>query len=130
MKSVHDSSDPILGTHKSVLSYLWFLSLLEERLAALGFLRLLLLGEVVWFRDSAYCLLVHSLEIYLGCSRDDISGINSSERNAIDFEGPGDEEGSFGKMFEEDDALAPETASEEDDNSARLERWSRSGGVN
>jgi hypothetical protein len=32
-------------------------------------------------------------------------------------------------MFEEDDALAPETASEDDENGARLERLTRFGWV-
>jgi hypothetical protein len=47
--------------------------------------------------------------------RNDISGIDSSKRYTVDPERACDEKCAFFEMFEEDDALPPETPSEDDE---------------
>lgn len=97
-------------------SYLRFLSLLEECLLSLScLLTLLLLREVIHLAHFLQRLLIDPLQIYLRGCCDHVAGIYTSERYAIDFEGTCDEEDALGKVLEEYDALAAESASEEDE---------------
>lgn len=101
-------------------SYLGLLSLLEEGLLA-GLLLGLLGGEVLGLRDLLDLLLIEARDVDLVGSGDDVSGVDSAEGNTVDLEGAGDEEDALVKGLQEDDTLATETASEEDEDSAGLE---------
>lgn len=104
----------------SQFTYLGLLALLEERILT----RLagsLVLGEVAVGADLLQDLLVDSLEVDLGGGSDNVSGIYPSQRNAIDFEGTGDEENTLRKVLKENDTLAAETTSEEDNDGAGLQ---------
>lgn len=100
-------------TRKPFPPYLRFLALLEERL-----LTLLVLGlipsEVLLSRYFFEHLLVNVLDVYSCRGRDDVAVVDTAERNAIDLERAGDEENALVEVVEENDALAPEAASEED----------------
>lgn len=102
-------------------TYLWLLSLVEEFVLALGLLRLLL-AKVTVLADGLDDLLVDPLEIDLRTRRDDVTGVHSPERDAIDFVGTGNEQNTLGEVLEENDALATEAAGEEDDDSPGGER--------
>ena len=108
-------------------AHLWFLSLLEECL-----LSLLLLTSLPCkvFRLSYLInlLLINTGQIdFVRCS-DDIAGIDTAERNTVDLEWASDEENTLFEGFQENDTLATETTSEEDENSARSKSWSGSRG--
>jgi hypothetical protein len=57
-----------------------------------------------------------------GC--DNVSCVDTSEGNAVDFEGTGNEEDALVKVVDEDNALATETTGEEDEDGTRLKRLS------
>ena len=59
------------------------------------------------------------------CS-DNVTGVDSAQRNTVDLEGTSDKENALGEVLQEDDALATETASEEDEDSTGDESWARS----
>lgn len=84
----------------------------------------LILGEVAILADLVQNLGVNALQVNGGGGSDDISGVYPSQRNAVDFEGTGDEEDTLGEVLEEDDTLAAEATSEEDDDGTGLERGS------
>jgi hypothetical protein len=101
-------------------TYLGLLALLEERVLT----RLvggLVLGEVAVLADLVQDLRVNALQVNGGGGSDDISGIYPSQRNAVNFEGTGDEEDTLRKVLKENDTLAAETTSEEDNDGSRLE---------
>lgn len=103
-------------------TYLRLLSLLEESLLGL-LLGLLLLGEVVSLGDLLEDLLVNSLEIDLGAGGDDVAVVHSSERDTIDLEGTSHEEDTLRQMLQENNTLATETTSQEDQDGTRLEAF-------
>lgn len=101
-------------------TYLGLLALLEERILT----RLvggLVLGEVAVLASLLQNLLVYTLDVDAGGGSNDIAGVYPSQRNAVNLEGTGDEENTLGKVLEDDDALAAETTSKEDDNGTGLE---------
>lgn len=102
------------------LLLLGLLSLLEESLLT-GLLLGLLGSEVLGLRDLLDLLLIEAGDVDLVGSGDDVSGVDSAEGNTVDLEGAGDEEDALVKGLQEDDTLATETASEEDEDSAGLE---------
>ena len=104
-------------------TYLGLLALLEERILT-RLVGSLVLGEVAVLADLVQNLGVNALQVNGGGGSDDISGVYPSQRNAVDFEGTGDEEDTLGKVLEEDDTLAAEATSEEDDDGTGLERGS------
>jgi hypothetical protein len=53
----------------------------------------------------------------VGCS-DDIAGVDSSERNTVNFEWASNEEDTLWEVLQENDTLAAETTSEEDEDGA------------
>jgi hypothetical protein len=105
--------------------YLWLLSLFEVLVFTLLLLALFP-GEVLVTSYFIDLLLINAGQIDLvGCGNN-VAGVDSSERNAIDFEWTGDEENSLLECLEEDDTLAAESTSEEDEDSARSESCSGS----
>ena len=101
-------------------AYLGLLALLEESVLA----RLvcgLVLGEVALLGGLLQDTLVDTLDVDGGGGSNDIAGVYSSQRNAVNLEGTGDEENTLGKVLEENDTLAAETTSEEDDDGTGLE---------
>jgi hypothetical protein len=103
-------------------SHLRLLALLEESILA-GLLRLLIFSEVAGLAGLLHNALIYTLQIHLGRGRDNISCVDPSQGNTIDFERTGDEEDTLLEMLQEDDALATEATSEEDDNGAGSKRW-------
>lgn len=95
---------------------------MEESLLAL-LLHALLLGEVFRGRSLLQSLLVSTADVNTLAGGDHVAGVNSSERNAIDLEGTGDEKDTLAEVLEEDNTLAAETSSEEDQNSTGLETF-------
>lgn len=104
-------------------TYLGLLALLEESLLA-SLLLSLLGGEVLWLGDLLNLLLVQTGDIDLEGGGDDISGVDSSQGNAVDLEGTSDEENTLVKSLEENNTLAAEATGEEDQNGTGLERLS------
>lgn len=103
------------------LTYLRLIALLEERVLT-RLVGSLAVGEVTVLADLVQNLGVDARQVNRGGGSDNISGVYPSQRNAVDFEGTGDEEDTLGKVLEEDDTLAAETTGEEDDDGAGLER--------
>jgi len=106
-------------------AYLWLLSLLEELLLALLPLALFP-GEVLVTSYFIDLLLVNAGEIDLvGCGNN-IAGVDSSERNAVDLEWTSDEKNTLLESLEENDTLAAEATCEEDEDGAGGESCSGS----
>jgi hypothetical protein len=107
-------------------SYLRLLSLLGKGLFTLLLPALLFPGEIFWAGDLVQCLLVQAADVNFRRCSNHISGVDSSEGDAIDLEGTGHQEGAFLEVLEEDDSLAAESAGEENEDGARLQSRSRS----
>ena len=69
--------------------------------------------------------LVETVQVNLVGGGDDVSRIDSSQGNTVDLEGAGNEEDTLVEGLQEDNALAPEAASEESEDGAGLEGFSR-----
>lgn len=110
------------------IAYLSLLALLEESLLA-GLLLSLVGGEVLGLGDLLNLLLVEAGDIDLVGGGDDVSGVDATERDAVDLERAGDEEDTLVEGLDEDDALAAETAGEEDQDGTGLEGLARSPGA-
>ena len=109
------------------ISHLWLLALLEELLLSLllvGLLpsKVLLRGDLVNLR------LVNAGQVNLLRCGDNVAGVDSSERHAVDLEWAGDEEDTLWEALQEDDVLAAEAASEEDEHGTGSEAWPWGGG--
>jgi len=116
----------LVGSTAAVdLLLLSLLSLLEESLLT-SLLLGLLGGEVLGLSDLLDLLGVKAGDIDLLGGGDDVSGVDSSQRNTVDLEGTGDEEDTLVEGLEEDDTLAAEAAGEEDQNGTGLEGLARS----
>ncbi len=107
---------------------LWFLPLLEKCLLPTR-LSFLLPREVSLISNLLNHLLINALQLHLGARGNNISGIHSSERYTVDFEGAGDEEDALREVLEENDTLAAEAAGEKDEDGTRLEGGAGFGGV-
>ena len=114
---------------KIFITYLGLLSLLEESLLGL-LLGLLLLGEVVGGGDLLEGLLVNAADVEAGGGGDNVAGVNTADGDTVDLEGTGDEENTLVEVLEENDTLATEAASEEDQDGTRLEALADLGGTN
>jgi hypothetical protein len=118
----------LLLSHLSVLfihdaieaAYLGLLALLEESILA-RLVSGLVLGEVAVLASLLQDTLIDTLDVDGGGGSNDIAGVDSSQRNTVDFERTGNEEDTLGQVLEENDALAAETTSEEDDDGTGLE---------
>lgn len=104
------------------------LPLCEKPLLSLLLLRLLP-REVSLASHLLYHLLVDPLQLHLRTRGNHVSRVYPAEGHAVHFEGAGHEEDALGEVFEEDDALAAETAGEEDEDAAWLEGGAWTGGV-
>ena len=105
--------------------YLWLLALLKELLFSL-LLITLLPCEVLVSRYLIDLLLVNAGQVHLvGCG-DDITGIDSPERNTIDFEWAGNEENALWESLQKNDSLAAETTSKKNEDGSGSKRWSGS----
>jgi hypothetical protein len=102
------------------ITHLGLIALLEERILSWLAGRLVL-GKVAVRADFLQDLLVNALQVHLGRSCNDISCVYPSQRDAVDFEGTGDEKDTLGQVLEENDTLAAETTSEEDNDGTGLE---------
>jgi hypothetical protein len=102
--------------------------LLEESLLA-GLLLGLLGGEVLGLGDLVDLLEVKTADVDLVRGGDHVSGVDSSERDAVDLEGAGDEENTLVESLQEDDTLAAEAAGEEDQDGTGLEGLARGPGT-
>lgn len=103
------------------MTYLRLLALLEESLLA-GLLGLLLPRKVLVVANLLERLAVEPADVNLGLGRDHVSCVDSSERDAVDLEGAGDQQETLCEGLEEHDALAAEAASQEDEDGAGLQR--------
>jgi hypothetical protein len=101
-------------------AYLGLLALLEESILA-RLVSGLVLGEVAVLAGLLQDTLIDTLDVDGGGGSNDIAGVYSSQRNAVDFERTGDKEDTLGEVLEENDTLAAETTSEEDDDGTGLE---------
>lgn len=101
-------------------SYLWLLSLLEERLLT-GLLLGLLADKVLGLGDLVDLLGVDAGQVDLLGGGDDVSGVDSSQGDAVDLEGASDEQDTLVEGLEEDDTLAAEATGEKDQDSAGLQ---------
>ncbi len=102
-------------------TYLGLLALLEESILT-RLVSGLVLGEVAVLASLLHNLLVYALEVDAGGGGNDISGVYSSKGNTVNFEGTGNKEDTLGEVLEDNDALAAEATSKEDDDGTRLER--------
>jgi hypothetical protein len=109
-------------------TYLGLLALLEEGLLGL-LLSLLVLGEVSGSGGLLKGLGVNTADIDLLGGGDDVAGVHAAEGNTVDLEGAGDKEDTLVERLEEDDTLAAETASEEDQDGAGNEGLADLGGT-
>lgn len=109
-------------------TYLGLLALLEESLLGL-LLGGLVLGEVILGGDLLKGLGVNSGDIDTGAGGDNVAGVDTAEGNTVDLEGAGDEEDTLVEVLEENDTLATEAASEEDQDGTGLEALAQLGGT-
>jgi hypothetical protein len=109
-------------------THLWLLSLLEESLLGLLLLSLLL-GEVVGSSNLLEGSRVDTAEVNLAAGSNHVTSVHPSERDTVDLKGAGNEEDTLGEVLEENNALATETTSEEDQDGTRLEALTRLGGA-
>lgn len=75
--------------------------------------------EVLVLRNLINLLGIETAEINLLGSGDNVAGVDSSKGNTVDLEWASNEENTLWEVLQEDDALATETASEEDKDSTR-----------
>lgn len=111
-----------MGTH------LGLLALLEESLLGL-LLSSLLLGEVAGSGDLLDDLLVNSGDVNALGGGDNVAGVDTAEGNTVDLEGAGDEENTLLEVLEQDDTLAAEATSEENQDGTGLEGLADLGGT-
>lgn len=105
-------------------AYLGLLALLEESILS-GLVRGLVLGEVTLLRGLLQNTLINTLDVDGGGGSNDIAGVYAAQGNAVNLEGTGDEENTLGKVLEDNDTLATEATSEEDDDGTGLEGSTR-----
>lgn len=102
--------------------YLCLLALLEECILSL-LLVTLLPSKVVLARNLIDLLRVNTSQINLVGSSDHVAGVDAAERDTVDLEGTGDEEDTLLEVLQENDALATETTSEEDEDGTGGKRF-------
>lgn len=108
--------------------YLWLLALLEE-LGLAGLLLGRLTGEVLLVGDLLDLLGVDTRDINLvGCG-DNVAGVDAADGDTVDLEWASDEENTLVEGVQEDDTLATEAASEENEDGAGDEGSARGGGT-
>ena len=93
----------------------------EEGLLA-RLLFLLASGKVPVLAGLVQCLGVNALEVHLLAGRDHIARIHPPQRHAIDLERSCDQQDTLRQVLEQHHALAPESAREQDEHRAGLQR--------
>lgn len=111
----------VLSTAGGDLLLLGLLALLEESLLRALLVGLLVASEVLLVGDLLEGLVVEAADGNGGAGGDHIAGVDAAKGNAVDLERTGDEEDTVVKGLKEDNTLAAETASEEDEDGTRLE---------
>lgn len=109
-------------------TYLWLLSLLEELLLAVLLVGGLA-GEVLLGGDLLDLLGIDTGDIDLVGGGDNVAGVDAADWDTVDLEWAGDEENTLVEVVQEDDTLAAETASEEDENGSWDEGSAWGGGT-
>lgn len=103
------------------------LAVLEE--VVLAFALYLLARPVLVLAHALDDVGVHARNVNDGRCGDHVAVVDAAQRNAIALEGAGDEENALLELAQEDDALASESAGEEDQDGAGCERVAVLGGV-
>ena len=111
----------VLGAAGGNLLLLGLLALLEESLLGALLVGLLVAGEVVGVGDLLEGLAVEAVDGDGGAGGDHVAGVDATEGNTVDLEGTGDQEDTLVEGLKENDALATEAASEEDEDGTGLE---------
>lgn len=106
------SSDLLLG---------WCLALLEESLLGALLVGLLVASKVLLAADLGDGLGVDALDWDGSLGGDNVAGVDTAERDTVDLEWASHKEDTLVKDLQEDHTLAPEAASEENENSAGSE---------
>jgi hypothetical protein len=111
----------LVSSHKTLVAvtHLGLLALLEESVLA-RLVGSLVLGEVAVLAGLLDNLLIYACKVDLGGGSNDIAGVYSAEGNTVNFEGTGNKEDTLGKVLEDNDALAAEATSKEDDDGTGL----------
>ena len=109
-------------------TYLGLLALLEESLLGL-LLGLLVLGEVAGGGGLLNGLGVNTGDVDTLGGGDHVAGVHATERDTVDLERTGNKENTLVEVLEENDTLAAETASEEDQDGAGNEGLADLGGT-
>lgn len=120
------SIDP--ACQSSVHTDLWLLALLEELLLSL-LLVTSLTSKVLLAGNLLDLCRVNAGDVDLVRCSDNVAGVDAAEGNTVDLEWTGDEENTLGEVLQENDALAAEATSKEDEDSAWGEGWARGGGT-
>jgi hypothetical protein len=108
-----------------MIPYLWLLALLEELLLSL-LLVTLLPCKVLFSRNLLNLCRINTGDIDLGRSGDNITSVNSSEGYTVDLEWTSDKEDTLVEVLQENNTLATESASEEDEDGTGNEAGARS----
>ena len=111
----------VLGAAGGNLLLLGLLALLEESLLGALLVGLLVAGEVVGVGDLLEGLAVKTVDGDGGAGGDHVAGVDATERDTVDLEGTGDQEDTLVEGLKENDTLAAETTSEEDEDGTGLE---------
>jgi hypothetical protein len=100
---------------------------LLEELSLSGLFLRGLMGEVLRAGDLLNLLGVNPRDIDLVRCGDDVTGVDAADWDTVDLEWASDEENTLVEVVQEDDTLAAETTSEENENGAGDEGRARSG---
>jgi hypothetical protein len=103
---LESASCPTVGRDTSNLG---LLALLEKLLLSLLSALALFPGKVAVGPNLFYCLLINSLQLDTGTCGDDVSSIDPSKWNAIDFERTRHEKNALREMLEKNHTLATES---------------------
>lgn len=102
--------------------------MLEE--LSLSLLLVTLLPRKVLVASNLINLLgINASQIDLVGSSNNVTRVDSSQRDTVNLEGTSNEKDSLWEVLQEDDALATETTSKEDENGTGGERWAGSRGA-
>lgn len=106
-------------------SYLWLLSLLEESVLASLVLNLVA-SEVLGLGDLLDLLLVQTSNVNLDGCGNDVTGVHTAQGNTVDLEGASDQKDTLLEGLDEDNTLATEAASKQDQDGTGLKGLARS----
>lgn len=122
--SKQSAVDSLLVSNTLLLDLL-LLSISEELLLSSSLLGSLLTGKV----SHVELVDVNTLQGHTSGGSNNITGVNSSERNTVHLEGTRHKQSVVLKSLEEHNTLASESTGEDDQDSARNQGWSQSSGL-